>query len=874
MIRRLITYLLCVVSAISASGKVVLTGELTDADGNPAAGVIIRLYKDRAKSPVAFTTSDRAGKFRLAKDTLTFPVTLTFASSKYAAKEMTIEKDPGVLKVPLRREDFVLEEVTVQAPAARVKGDTIVYDVNSFKGKGDRSIEDVIKKLPGVTVDDSGKIYYDEEPINNFYIEGMNLMGGNYMIASQNISPDDISTISVYERHQPKKALKGIVDSKNAALNLKLKKGRMLKPIGYLRGGAGYGDRLLWDGNLYGMLVSPVNQTIVTAKGNNAGSPYVSVGNQDGEGRATKTFNKMPFGAPSISQSRFLDNRSGYFSANTLFKLPDETTLTVNSSYSLENDSYEGATITEYLLPGAPAVTYEEKASSALQAHRVSAGLKFEKNKDRLYLLDQLTFRGLFNDNRYLLHDAGRTEQTLYNHEFRVRNTFKTVVRRARKIYEVSSVTELKNTPVNHIGAVRFASEDASSSETVMGQTVKGLSFFNSESTGFSFQFGRRSQAGVELSFNAAYDRLRSLARGSEEEPVGDDRNDVSGYKIRTSATPYYRISFPGRFSAKLSVPVEMLDIRYVDALNGDVYSHHRPYLSPLLSVTYKANQRLVFDLDAGRRWTLGDIADFIDNPIYTTYRSITTMGTGSLRKERRDYVNLSTIYRDALAGLYLMASGSFSITENNTISVSDVGEDGSSVSSSRLNESNRSRSTMARFSASKRVYDWRTTFALSGTGQWRTRKRIRSGEKVDVNSSFYTLTGRVESSLFSGKVATNLSCVYSHVRQDFGGKMGAVGLNSVEFTGKVSVFPTDILEIYGDVSLNHAELATGGYKSNVFVDAGMRVKLRKFEIELAGKNLTNLRRYEYAIYSTLDIVNYNFRLRPIQGVLSLRYSF
>ena len=91
--------------------------------------------------------------------------------------------------------------------------------------KGDRSIEDVIKKLPGIEVSETGVISYDGEPINNFYIEGLNLMGGNYAVASQNIKPQDVAAVSVYERHQPKKALKNVVESKSAALNLKLKKG-------------------------------------------------------------------------------------------------------------------------------------------------------------------------------------------------------------------------------------------------------------------------------------------------------------------------------------------------------------------------------------------------------------------------------------------------------------------------------------------------------------------------------------------------------------------------------------------------------------------------------------------------------------------------
>lgn len=102
---------------------------------------------------------------------------------------------------------------------------------------GDRTIEDIIRKIPGIQIDDSGGISYDGLSINHFYIEDMDLMGKNYTVASRSINPDDISTVSVYERHQDKRVLQGKQEAEKASLNLKLKKGRMLKPLGYLKGG-------------------------------------------------------------------------------------------------------------------------------------------------------------------------------------------------------------------------------------------------------------------------------------------------------------------------------------------------------------------------------------------------------------------------------------------------------------------------------------------------------------------------------------------------------------------------------------------------------------------------------------------------------------
>lgn len=133
-----------------------------------------------------------------------------------------------------------LKDVTVSVPPIKVKGDTLTYNVASFKNASDRSIEDIIRKLPGINVSEDGRIYYNGESINKFYIEGVDLLSGRYALASRNISPDDVSEVNIYENHQSKRVLKDIKYSDKAAINLKLKNKSLLRPIGYVKGGSGF----------------------------------------------------------------------------------------------------------------------------------------------------------------------------------------------------------------------------------------------------------------------------------------------------------------------------------------------------------------------------------------------------------------------------------------------------------------------------------------------------------------------------------------------------------------------------------------------------------------------------------------------------------
>lgn len=104
----------------------------------------------------------------------------------------------------------MLKEVAVKADRIREQGDTITYNVGTFAQAQDRSIGDVLKRMPGIDVSNSGKIQYQGEDINKFYIEGSDLLGGKYGIATNGINHDDVGAVEVMENHQPMQVLSGI----------------------------------------------------------------------------------------------------------------------------------------------------------------------------------------------------------------------------------------------------------------------------------------------------------------------------------------------------------------------------------------------------------------------------------------------------------------------------------------------------------------------------------------------------------------------------------------------------------------------------------------------------------------------------------------
>ena len=219
---------------------------------------------------LGYAVSDGEGRYNISLAAGQEPAKIVLAGMGYR----TVERGGGkgnidMGRITMEEAELELKEVTVKAPPVHSKGDTITYIVDQMKDKSDRSIEDVIKKIPGVEVDQEGRIKSQGEAINKFYIEGLDMLGGRYTLASQNIQPDDIASISVYENHQPKRVLQGIEYSKQAALNLTMKRNRMMRPIVTATLGAGYGDEALWLAEGTGLFISPRKQYLLTAKTNN-----------------------------------------------------------------------------------------------------------------------------------------------------------------------------------------------------------------------------------------------------------------------------------------------------------------------------------------------------------------------------------------------------------------------------------------------------------------------------------------------------------------------------------------------------------------------------------------------------------------------------
>lgn len=256
-------FILCILFGLlsaTAADPRELQGTVVDADTDqPVSGCIV-------KSKGAFASTDKDGHFVISPKA--DADSISFRLMGYESRSLPVTAVFSCVRInPMTTQ---LKDVIVEAPDIYAKGDTLVFNVAKYADVKDNAIIDVIKRLPGIKVEDDGTIKYQGKPINKFYLDGNDFIGGQYGLATNNISHKDVASVEVMENHQPVKALEGIEFPEEAGINLRLKEDARNRWVGVAQAAAGV-QPLLYDGSLYTMLIAPKNQNIITIKADNTG---------------------------------------------------------------------------------------------------------------------------------------------------------------------------------------------------------------------------------------------------------------------------------------------------------------------------------------------------------------------------------------------------------------------------------------------------------------------------------------------------------------------------------------------------------------------------------------------------------------------------
>ncbi|MBF8151370.1 outer membrane beta-barrel protein [Winogradskyella sp. F6397] len=344
----------------------------------PLESATVYLERVKDSSVVTYTISDKDGKFKIENSTydkdLNFYV--SYVGYKTYFKKIPIDKEVINLETISLSLDNQLGEVLVKSTAPiTIKKDTLEFNVKSFKTKKDANVEDLLKQLPGVEVDEEGGITVNGKPVNKILVNGKPFFGDDPTITTKNLTKDIIEKIQVVDTKTKSEAFTGEEgDKENKTINLTIKEENNKGVFGRVSAGAGTDERY----ELAGMvnLFDNDRRISVLAGGNNTNTPGFSFG--------------------EISK---------------MFGQGSSASFNSNGSFTIDGRSFGGGEgITTSQNAGANyADVIGEKTDVAADYFFTSSNSENESSSERETIL---------SDSRYFTNSNSRSENDTDNHSF------------------------------------------------------------------------------------------------------------------------------------------------------------------------------------------------------------------------------------------------------------------------------------------------------------------------------------------------------------------------------------------------------------------------------------------------------------------------
>jgi len=206
-------------------GQVNISGSVSDSL-NPISSATVILKDSLSKSIIAYTYTDDEGIYQL-KTNKTGRFNLVVSSLGYEAKTVPLvlnsEQKNLKIDVVLKEKPMDLDEVIIQAESPiSISNDTINFKTKYFTDGTEQTVEDLLRRIPGLQIDSEGTIKVGNQEIEKLMVDGDDLFEKGYKILSKNMPAYPIEEVEVLKNYSNNRLLKGVEESNKVALNLKL----------------------------------------------------------------------------------------------------------------------------------------------------------------------------------------------------------------------------------------------------------------------------------------------------------------------------------------------------------------------------------------------------------------------------------------------------------------------------------------------------------------------------------------------------------------------------------------------------------------------------------------------------------------------------
>ena len=843
IMKRLLYIILYIALAATASAQMKVTGRVIDLQNKPVSDVIVKVVN--GSKTLAFTSTNAKGEYALElKSATSGEVTLQFTHISYEkeSERLTLKERLTKVDMVLTPKEVSLKEVTVKPDPLRQRGDTLSYNLASFLKKGDVTLEDGLKNLPGISISDNGAISYMGKGISYFYIGGLDMLGGRYNLATKNIPAEYATQVDIMKHHKHRK-IDADEESDAVAINIKLSKKAQFKPFGQPEFGVGMReDKVLYAAGATGMMFTDNFQLLASAKYSNSGNfgLYDMVNHSGGDNFGSLATDKLPaWGQAGSSVGESVYRTNGYGSLNAIQKIDSVRLVRVNTDYTYERMN-SSASSEAYYFAGGDNIYISESVSPLAKAHRPMFSVKFENNASNHYFSDTFSAKAQFltnesptqtltgGDNDIVLNSQHRDATSINLH-----NNFWGTIRMGKKKLSFTSNVDFIRTP-----EVLMLMNDIS-------QRGQSTQLNTRHSTSLQVKLGSKWKIDMPIDLTANYNFIETeLIKPG----FADQNQRMSGWKLVPSVNPSTSwTSANKKLYSSMGLNLKILNLNYLSKYDNKRTTMSEVFAEPHVSLRYTFNATSELNFSSGFSNAAGDIMDLLTTPVQTSYRS-TSAASGVIAKSQSWSTDLRYTKQVPFSYFTFSANASYSQGKRNVLSSRTVSQ--TATESTSIFRDSHSRSASGGINASKNILSIFTKLSANTNVSWGSSEYMMQNSLVTSYHTGYSV--RLQADI------TPVPWLETNIKGDYGKNfMRTTSSNqssdNLRCTGSVAVFPIPAIEIRSTCNYMHNMVEPGKYKDASMLSASVQYKTKWAVWKLTGENLLDVRQYTLTSFMDTD---------------------
>ncbi|MGU3374598.1 hypothetical protein [Chryseobacterium sp. M5A1_1a] len=880
-----------------------ISGKISDDDGVAIPSASVTIEEPGKDAILAYGITNSKGEYKITFTSAESNVDLKVKAFNQKPLTKQIGNSDQVLNFKMQSEATEIKEVQLKTKMITARGDTISYDLKAFNSKNDRTLADVMKKIPGIEVNTDGTILYQGNAINKFYVNGKDLMEGGYGTINNSLPKDAVQKVEVLENHQPVKILQDKVPSDQAAINIKLKNSVTMTGRGEV--GTGFGDPWLWNVKLTPMFFGQKSQWVVNYKTNNMGEQVENEGNilafgSGWEGRRSNVSQNNWLSvenaeAPNLPVKRYLLNSVHYLSANYLTNIDKkkEWELKVNANYTNNAVERESNSITTDIQQG---TQYNTRFLNNFYTDKLKGELIFTKNAKKGFFKNTTTFSQFWNADRAFAERNDKIgyrfgNEALQSPTSSFQNSLSTIIPWKEKMVNFKSYISYQNdkqvleiSPANYLqfpykapDSTNFTSIKFTPGTTAL-QTFRIKNLDTSHSANISFStkgWTFTPQVGIDFST----DKLTTNFDGSTINNTPDFsslayENDLKFTKVNPSAS--VGVSYKSEaWSLFSNFPVNFNNIKADDEFRNVSKSLNKITFTPNIFAQYSFASFFKASMSGSIGNNFGDIQTAYAGYILTNPGGFNVMNPKNpIPQTTTKNAGVRLEYRNPLNNLFFNVGYRLSDAKNNLLASSAVNELGFSVIE-YIERENKKTSNSYYAEIGKYFPKFKTNASLSFNNTNSKSESRRNDQDLNTENGANSLGFKFNNTYFSW-MSVDFNMTKSWNKQSNGIIQNNLG-KTEGYTHNLNVFfyplENHTIGFYWDQinsKLGETKLNNG------FFDVSYQFSWakKKVDFELKWMNIANRKVFERINVGDATITQTTMQLRPSQVMFSVKFNF